>query len=198
MVGLQQTGWQERTLTGDVRIEDFVGATSLISSEFPDLFIDTDRLETMYLWDSTQCDNPELACYPFRDFTTGEIIVGAMPEVGFLTRGFNTEPLYLYKSKYGGTPPYYIDEYEGTVVAIRYDHPLFRTAHFCFNIIAMDEVSGRQVFGTMMDWLSYQPFINAGKINSGYFGSDVKKFRNISKRMHELKAQGLLPSMSDQ
>jgi len=194
---LQQTGWQERTASGNIRIEDFIGATSLIPSELPHLLIDTTRLESFYLWDSTRCDDPELPCYPFRDLVTGEIITGAMPEVGYLVRGFGTEPLYLYKSKYGNHPPYYIDQREGTVVAIRYDHPYFRTAHFNFNVMAMDEVSARQVFETMMEWLSYQPFINAGKVNANYFGNDVKKFRNISRRLHQLKKQGLLPSMGE-
>ncbi len=199
--GLQQTGWQERTVAnGDIRIEDFIGATSLIPDELPDLLIDTTRLESFYLWDSTRCDNPELPCYPFRDLVTGEILTGAMPEVGYVERGLGTEPLYLYKSKWGSDPPTYIDKREGTVVAIRYEYnlpPYFRTSHFNFNVMAMDEVSARQVFEAMMDWLSYQPYINAGKVNANYFGTDAKKFRSISRRLHELKKQGLLPSMSE-
>ncbi len=196
--GFQQSGWQERTATGDVRIEDFIGATSLISDELPDLFVDTTRLETFYLWDSDSClTNPEFPCYPFRDLNTDTIIAGAIPEVGFIIRGFGTEPLYLYKSKYGSNPPFYINRREGTVVAIRYANNYFRTSHFNFNVMAMDEVSAKQVFETMMEWLSYQPFINAGKVNANYFGSDVQKYRNISNHLHELKKQGLLPSMSE-
>jgi len=194
---LQQSGWQVRTSTGDIRIEDFIGASSLVPDEFPNLLIDTTRLESFYLWDSTRCDNPDLPCYPFRDTATGEIITGAMPEVGYVVRGFGTEPLYLYKSKYGSNPPHYINQREGTVVAIRKSTDAFRTAFFCFNIMAMDEVSARQTFETMMEWLSYQPFINAGKVNANYFGTDVSKYRNISRRMHALKKQGLLPSMGE-
>ena len=193
----QQSGWQVRTATGDVRIEDFIGATSLINDEFPDLLIDTTRLESFYLWDSTRCDNPEMPCYPFRDLNTGEIITGAMPEVGYMVRGFGTEPLYLYKSKYGSNPPFYINKREGTVVAIRYATNYFRTSHFCFNVMAMDEVSAQQVFETMMEWLSYQPFINAGKVNANYLGNDVQKYKNITNHLHDLKSQGLLPSMSE-
>ncbi|MCP4704790.1 MAG: hypothetical protein GY865_09290, partial [candidate division Zixibacteria bacterium] len=193
-----QSGWQVRTATGDVRIEDFIGAHSLVPDEFPDLLIDTTRLESLYLWDSTRCDDSQYPCYPFRDLVTGEIISGAMPEVGYIVKGFGTEPLYLYKSMWGSDPPTYIDQREGTVVAIRRDAPNFRTAFFCFNVMAMDEVSATQVFNTMMDWLSYQPIINAGKLNSNYFDSDeISKYRNISRRMHDLKKQGLLPSMNE-
>ena len=193
---LQQTGWQVRTNLTSPRIEDFVGAISLDPATFPSLNLDMERLENFYLWDSTRCDNPELPCYPFRDLVTGEVIVGAMPEVGYLRRRIGTEALYLYKSKYGTNPPYYIDQRQGTVVAIRYNTPYFRTAHFCFNLMAMDEVTAQQVFNTMMDWLSYQPYISTGKINAGVFGTDAKRLKDISRRMHDLKTQGLLPYIS--
>jgi hypothetical protein len=98
---------------------------------------------------------------------------------------------------YGSDPPDYINQLEGTVVGIRKSTNLFRTAFFCFNLMAMDEVSAEQTFETMMEWLSYQPFINAGKVNPSYFGSDIKVYRNISRRLHALKKQGLLPSISE-
>jgi len=202
---LQQAGWQERTsIPGSARIEDFVGADpiSQFASQFPSISVDTVRLESLYLWEKDSCANPEQPCYPFRDLDTDEIITGAIPEVGFIQKEPFADAIYLYRSLYGDDPPTYIPGYlklrNGTVVGIRANTPYFRTAFFCFTLLAMDNVTAQEVFNNMMDWLSYQPYLAAGKANSYLYGSsDVKKYRDISRRLHALKRQGLLPSVTE-
>ncbi len=143
---------------------------------------------------------------PVVDSHTGKQCAGgydsgyaALPEVGYLVRSFETEPLYLYQSMFNHYPgldrPDYIRAKEGTVVAIRYSNPIFRTAYFGFTPIAFDSVSGQQMFNDMMDWLADQPYIQTGKPRaSGQFNSgfSVQKYRNISDKLRELREQGLL------
>ena len=123
----------------------------------------------------------------------------ALPEVGYIVRTSETEPLYLYRSMFehydGLDRPDYIRAKEGTVVALRYDHPIFRTSIFGFTPIAFDPVTGQEMFNEMMDWLSDQPYIQTGKPRpTGLFSSglNAQKYRDISDRLRELREQGLL------
>ena len=199
--GLVQEGWTDSlSIYPDgtleyPRLEDFIGALPLLPDEFPALVIDTALLEANYLWD-------ESVDYPFRWEDTGEMIRGALPEVGYVQRGYGTEPLYLYNTIWnrdGISPPYYITERQGAVVAIRKETPFFRTAHFCFTFMATDQDVSQQVFNRMMDWLSYQPFIGTGKLSSsaGVSNAEKEKYRSIVRQLRSLKEQGLLPSASE-
>ncbi len=206
------------------RIEDFQGAMPISGIDLPILAIDTVRLENRYLWDTAypQYFYPfrkplvmdtidtniygEDTVYVFRlaNYSGKQCAGGndsghaALPEVGYIVRSYDATPLYLYYStweKFGISRPTYVTRKEGTVIAVRYDHPVFRTAYFPFTVLPLEPVSGREMFGKMLDWLSEQPYIQTGKVRAtGPFGSGLNKelYREQSRRLRELSSQGLL------
>ncbi len=147
-----------------VRGEDFIGAvpSELVSSaDFPPLSVDPVRLETMLTWlDTTTCsdDKGNLKHYPFMDS------IAALPDVGFTipTTSAGTETLYLYKSRFGEAKyPFWnltFGDMQGTVVAVRRDGGFFRTSHWQFTPLTMDQDSFQPAFNTMMDWLFARPW----------------------------------------
>ncbi len=200
------------------RTEDFIGAWALGSEDndwpnsdnLPYLPIDLELLPTNYYWYWFANLWPPDAYplhFPYYINGTDEPIIGAYPEVGYVQRSPLTEPLYLYHSKYGQRTPRLVDsvgikvgniaKFEGGVVAVAYETPLFKTSHFSFNMLAMDQDSAQVVFNNMMDWLSDQTYIQSGKLNhAAQAPLDVQKLRRISNELHEMKAKGLLQSVS--
>jgi len=87
------------------RNENFVGADVVpdFKGSFPSLPIDTNMLEQLYYWSGTK---PDLINYPFRWHSgmpnQNEMIVGALPEIGFVIKSPSplVKALYLYKSCY--------------------------------------------------------------------------------------------------
>jgi hypothetical protein len=71
---------------------------------------------------------------------------------------------------------------------------VFKTAHFCFPLLAMDAPSAQQVFNKMMNWLEVQPYIQTGKFSmsktAGYVS--VSKLRAIEEQYDEMYRMGLL------
>lgn len=137
-----------------VRIEDFVGAYSLRlnqhdAASFPDLALDTALLHSRYEWG--------FPIPPLIPFDRSKVLwidtTASLPEVGWVQRVYGTEPLYLYKSKYGLTHPLGPQlSYDGSPVAIRYATNLFKTAHFSFTPLSMESGSMTTVVHAMLDW----------------------------------------------
>jgi hypothetical protein len=187
---------------GQLRNEDFIGASSLLPTEFPALAVDTTLLEERYYW------VPGLGLFqsPYRCPTDSTIMVGALPEVGYVVKTFSAEPIYLYKSMYGNEDPLVqvhcgihvgnIETYQGSVVAVRYATSLFRTAHFSFSLLPFEMSTAQTVFNNMMDWLSVQPYINVGKVARSAAASnlDIQAIKDYNRRIEELRKQGLLPT----
>ncbi|MCB2231310.1 hypothetical protein KQH82_11400 [bacterium] len=160
-----------------LRIEDFVGATSLKPTEgWPDVSVDTANLHRRYLWpirtsgqtiDSSYVWEPPVG-YKF------DPNVYAYPEVNWAVRTYGTEPLYLYRSFY--TPnlhPLGIDfSNEGAPVAIRYETDLFRTAFFCFTPLPLEEDDGQLIIDSVLNWL-YDPQLEVPVSGSRYEGAKV-------------------------
>jgi hypothetical protein len=89
--------------------------------------------------------------------------------------------------------PYYVENFQGTICAIRYETPWYKTATFGFTLLALDPVTAQQMFNEMMDWLSTQAYIETGKPqSSALFGADKSRQQQIVQRMRELKEEGLL------
>jgi len=205
------TGWQGQInysldLYGS-RIEDFVGAIPLpgTEAEFPHLSIDTTLLEDRYLWMPGPAG---FNLYDYRCDNDSSILIGALPEVGYVEKSLFAEPLYLYESKYLDSTPRMVENcnrlvghhrnFNGTVVAIRYNTGLFRTSHFSFSFLPIDPDDANAAFGSIMDWLAVQPFIQTGKIATSQAAKiDISAFRRTTEEYHELKKQGLLRSYSD-
>lgn len=203
-----RAGWEQYGENGQIRIEDFVGAQSLLRGQFPDIMIDTALLEDRYVW----YPGLKLFNFPFRWPSDGKMITGAYPEVDFVVKLYGAEPLYSYVSKYGDELPSvsylhssigtdslrigHIENDQGTVVAVRYETPLYRTAHFSFTLLPFDSVNARQVFDEMMDWLSVQPFLTTGvPSNSGDPSFNMEKYRRFNRELDEEASQQPLGPM---
>lgn len=132
------------------RIEDFIGTYSLDATKWPELSVDTARLHSLYVWN-----------YDYRPD------LGALPEVDWCVRGFETEAMYLYKSMYGPSHP--LGEaysFDGRPVAHRLNRGYFRTVHSLFTPLAMEQVTAQQWVNNVMDFL-YAPFLTGSAVASG-------------------------------
>ncbi len=157
ITGFVYHGWMHYALDTvevypSIRIEDFNGAYSLMLEDdpenFPDLAIDTANLHRRYNWNNIQlltADRPRVRWVD---------TVACLPEVGWVSRSNDTEPLYLYKSKYGLSHPLGPNmSYDGSPVAIRLSTSLYRTAHFSFTPLGMEDEKMQTVINHMLDWL---------------------------------------------
>jgi len=212
VVNMRYQGWHAAINQYDfgnpgIRVEDFVAAEVLpqFADSFPSLVVDTSLLENRYLWLPGPAGINE---YDFRCNENGQILVGALPEVGYVQKSLFAEAMYLFVSKYGNAPISFTRicsrdvghwwKSHGTVVGIRYNTGLFRTAHLSFSLLPFDSTTAQTVFNSMMDWLAVQPYIQTGKLAPGAPAKlNVAALRNISNELHELKKQGLLERTSD-
>ncbi|SYZ73920.1 hypothetical protein TRIP_C60190 [Candidatus Zixiibacteriota bacterium] len=193
-------------LLAQIRIEDFIAAIpekASLESQYPTLRTDTTLLGTRYYW------NPGygiLAC-PYR-CSDSSIIIGALPEVGYVEKVAAAEPLYLYHSLHGNDQPRidpgcdgvwvgHTANFEGAVTAVRYIEPsagLFRTSHFCFSMLPFDSTSAQTVVNTSLDWLSVQPYIGAGKMAPMAPHGSFNELRQTLRDLQEQQRKGLLPA----
>lgn len=206
---MRHQGWQgaiNKDLENpNIRIEDFGGADILEEYEgvFPHLPIDVTLLEQSYLWVA----GAGFLQFDFRCAVTGEVLIGALPEVGIVRKNLFAEALYLYETVHkdrggypfmtedscGGVDIGIWDKSHGGVVGIRYNTGLYRTAHFSFSLLPIVRDSGQAVFSTMMDWLAVQPYIQTGKLASDAPAKlNRESLRAISAELHALKKEGLL------
>ncbi len=203
-------GWNIFGPSGQIRIEDFKGAKSLVGSELPDIYVDTTLLENRYIW----LPGFEIFNFPYRWPSDGSIITGAYPEVGYVSKLFGAEAIYSYSAMDSLRPPSppfayahssagtdslrtgIIAQYDGTVVAVRYQTPLYRTAHFSFGLLPLDSVQAQQAFNGMMDWLSVQPYLTTGIPSSaGRASFDLARLKKIDREMDDMANQKLLGPM---
>jgi len=218
--GVQQmryTGWLgalRDTSSQGSRIEDFVGANPVsgVARSFPSLPVDTLLLENRYIWCdvcdlfnpkniSSDCDTfpPYLYSWykvPFRCGYTGEMLTGALPEVGFVQKSGSdhVKALYVLESLYGpdsgqtqAPPPSFDDAvpwcnsytrvgnkevYDGKVVAVYTNaSPYFKTAHFSFTFLPIAEDSAQAAFNSIMDSLAAGQYFRDGFGGSGKVSS---------------------------
>jgi len=142
--GLEQyaySGWSGYLLRsgGTDRVEDFVGTLSPDSAMWPPLDVDTARLHSLYRWDAPAVWAPEIA---------------ALPEVDWMIRSYDTEIIYLYKSKYGAVHPIHEDlSFQGRPVMFRLDRGLFRSVQSLFTPIAIEQTTAQVMVDSVLDWL---------------------------------------------
>ncbi|MBD3258545.1 hypothetical protein GF377_08940 [candidate division GN15 bacterium] len=127
-----------------VYIEDFNEALSLNPDRWPNLEVDKELVYRRYRWRH----NDRLGVID----TSGIEAIGG---VNWQARTYDTEVQYLYGSIYGESEHAFGAEYTyaGRPVAHRLNRGLFRTAHWLFSPMAMEEDSAQVVFNDMMDWL---------------------------------------------
>jgi hypothetical protein len=138
------------------RVEDFIGAYAIDSLEWPNLTIDTALLHNRFQWppyaslDSCLGFMPSKTAFPYLPPSP------AFPEVNWSVRTPRrpTEVLYLYKSAYGSDHPEGgIYNMEGNPVAHRLSTTQFRTVHFNFTPLPIQQDSMQKVVNKVLDWL---------------------------------------------
>lgn len=193
------SGWtywsQNATPSGDtLRIEDFIGALSLKLAEgWPDIKIDTANLHSRYTWlpNTTRKGTFAWDCLSYRPCD-----LFALPEVNWSVRVFGTEPLYLYESYYGPSHPFGTDwTYDGAPVAIRYETNLYRTAHFHFTPLGMEDATMQVIADSVLNWL-YDPTLGTKKApvsGNRYMGAKVHRTLEETRANFERRWQELYP-----
>lgn len=192
------------------RIEDFIGGDAITGNAVgvPDVYIDTALVKQRYIYQVW--DPPEkVFYYPYPYIDT----IPALPEVGAIEPlklpGYQS--LYLYTSRYhyrvengqivesftGRVPKYVTDwsmDFQGRICAMAFETQIFKTSHFQFPLMAMDQTSAQQVFNKMMDWLTVQPYLQTGKASTSSTAGrvSVSKLRAIEEEYNELYRNGLL------
>ncbi|GEM_PF-1030788 len=193
------------------RIDDFIGGDAITGNAVgvPDVYIDTALVKQRYIYQVWDPLNGKVFYYPYPYIDT----IPALPEVGALEPlklpGYKS--LYLYTSRYhyrvengqivesftGRVPKYVTDwsmDFQGRICAMAFETQIFKTSHFQFPLMAMDQTSAQQVFNKMMDWLTVQPYIQTGKFSTSSTAGrvSISKLRAIEEEYNELYRNGLL------
>jgi hypothetical protein len=216
VLAMRHTAWLGNINNIDdfnVRVEDFVGANIIGASEnpnldgFPRLPLDTTILENEYVWIPGQ----GLYTYPFRCPIDNSVLIGALPEVGYVKKMPYAQAMYVYDSEYGHEATSikvdvcgvidlkHHEKYQGAVVGLRTDRLIFRSAHFSFTLLPIQRDSAQVTFNKMMDWLSERTIISSGAgrlaIDGGAsVNTDFSDLRQITRDLHERQRQGTLRS----
>jgi len=129
------------------RTEHFIGTLSLDEEQWPELAVDTNLLRDRYHWEGT-IDPP---VFPFVPYLPE---LGALPQVGWCVRTFDTEAMYLFKSKYGSEHAIFRRlSFHGRPVGIRLNRGLFRTVHFLFTPMALEQAGAQEITNNVLNWL---------------------------------------------
>jgi len=155
--GVQQytfPGWSEGFYNafdgwgfGRPRTEHFIGTLSLDEEQWPELSVDTSLLRSRYRWEGA-VDPP---IFPFMPYLPE---LGALPQVGWCVRTFDTEAMYLFKSKYGSEHAIFRRlSFHGRPVGIRLNRGLFRTVHFLFTPMALEAAGAQEITNNVLNWL---------------------------------------------
>lgn len=186
-----------------VRIEDFISALSLKSGEgWPDVAIDTNNLRDRYTWLPLSTRGGVFAWDVPARFKLDPNQKKALPEVDWSVRIFGTEPLYLYGSSFGPSHPLGADyTFDGAPVAIRYETNLYRTAHFNFTPLGMDDATMQIVIDSVLNWL-YDPTLGQPTSSTRYPGArvtiDPQEVRtNFERRQANRAESAKLPDLRD-
>ena len=166
MEEVRYTGWSwwagplfTDTSRRQIRIEDFEGAQVINDESFshpgwPELAVDSANLKHRLSWN------------PFYPLISHRDSLPYYAEVGWVVRRRGTDPLYLYRSRYGANHPLGTQfSYEGSPVAFRYGTSLFRTAFFCFTPLAMEDSSMQVVIDSIMAYLYDENLVAPAAIN---------------------------------
>jgi hypothetical protein len=133
------------------RTEDFVGTLSLDEERWPELTIDSARLHEYYSWGGRSATDSGGAASPFMPWRPD---LAALPQVGWCVRTFDTECMYLYKSLYGAEHGIITSlSFHGRPVGIRLNRGLFRTVHFLFSSLALEQNSAQEMLNGVLNWL---------------------------------------------
>ncbi len=180
------SGWFVHAFTGPGHVpptfdvQDCVGAYSLKPDQWPDLYYDSVKVRTSFRW-------------TFGPYNLFRPNLPWLPEIDWSEAGLGAEVMYLYRSWYGlqgKSHPLGIQispsgpfdyNMEGAPCGHRYNAGLFKTVHFNFTPMALDnsfhadgskpDSAAFELVKYVMDFL-YDPTASAGNVSDGrYSGS---------------------------
>jgi len=139
---LRYSGWTyfARRAVPQVRIEDFIGATSQDSTRWPHLTVDSLLLHRRYTWTE-----------PYYHWVNS---LAALPGVGYCEVVPEAEVMYTYNSLYG--PEHFLGEeysYNGFSVMHRLENGATRTVHSLFTPLAFGDSESQALIDRALDWL---------------------------------------------
>ncbi len=156
---VRYSGWGQFWMGTTVawRIEDFVGAFSQNTNEWPDLAVDTGLLHRRYDWWGPYHWHPDsldmLGRFAIPQ-NVASMPLGALPDVGWCVRSSDTEAMYLYQSLYGAEHFLGYDySFNGRPVMHRLDRGHFRTVHSMFTPLAFEQESAQELVNSVLDFL---------------------------------------------
>ena len=119
--------------------EEFIGAEPFMTflGEFPELEVDSARLDTLIWWDHAA----------IKDSMLQPQCMAALPGVTYEKIGFQTQRIYNFVSCFGGT-----SDMHGKPCASRYLGPNFKTAEFCFPLCFIKDDQAEEVMEKMLIW----------------------------------------------
>ncbi len=139
---MRYPGWTffARRADPQVRMEDFVGATSQDNSRWPHLVVDSLLLHRRYQWTE-----------PYYHWVDS---LAALPAVGYCDLVPEAEVLYTYSSSYGSEHFLGVEHsYEGLPVMHRLDNGNTRTVHSLFTPLAFEDSSVQLLVERVLNWL---------------------------------------------
>ncbi|MGB5137459.1 MAG: hypothetical protein WBP29_02900, partial [Candidatus Zixiibacteriota bacterium] len=125
--------------------EQFAGGLALGGTGLNDFQIDLEKVQGTYLFDR-EADSTSLRYVQFR----------AAPSTSYFVRDVLSQPLFLYSSVFDSGIPdsikTWIQPLQGSVIAIRTDRGLFKSATFGFSAWSMREEDAIDLTTKMIDW----------------------------------------------
>ncbi len=139
---LRYSGWSfyARRAVPQIRIEDFVGATSQDVSKWPHLAVDSSLLHRRYAWTD-----------PYYHWVD---TLAALPGVGYCETVPGADVMYTYNSLYGSEHFMGAEfSYDGLTVMHRYETETARTVHSLFTPLALGDAEAQVLVERVLDWL---------------------------------------------
>lgn len=172
----RHTGWAKYAVNVSEawRIEDFLGASSMDNSQWPDLAIDPTLMHRRYDWWGPVHWHPDslnmLNRYLIPE-NVGDMPIDALPEVGWCLPTYDAEVMYRYQSLYGAE--HFMGSafsYNGLPVMLRLDREYFRTVYSCFTPMALESTGAQALVNSVLDYLYYLDSENSLWPTVGYQG----------------------------
>lgn len=143
-------GWLYETLMNAIHLprlplswnEEFIGATSIMTSLFPSIDVDTSLLNSRYVSLS------EDYYYLISDPDSNIHYLTALPEIGTCSKTAYAAPIYVYNSKFGGN-----SSWHGKVMGVAQQIDEMKTIAILFTPTGMDSVQTQAMFNSGLAWL---------------------------------------------
>ncbi len=145
---LRSLGWSP-TETDTIRpenLDQFIGGLALTGTGLDDFAVDLEKVQMTYIF---KRGSEQTNWYD-------EVTFRGAPHTNYFVRDVLSTPLFLYNSYFGSNIPdnfkRWVKPLHGTVIAVRQDNGIFKTAAFGFSPWAVEEDDAVNIVTKMTDW----------------------------------------------